>query len=199
MEHNQGEQLRRTVRINEEIKQVIRISSGINLTAVNAMLVAKRSGERSRGYGVVSGELRSFSGRLEALMDETGMLISGMIGDMAWLLNQRRSREQMARATRMSERAAELLGEAMEKKDRDVSKTRKKILDLGGRLDRQAGMALKLCQSGVALARSAKIEAVYGGEMAETLGQVSIEVEGRMAELFERLKFLNAEVQAWQM
>ncbi|MHB1099159.1 MAG: hypothetical protein ACYCZR_06350, partial [Burkholderiales bacterium] len=132
-------------------------------------------------------------------MDETGMLISGMIGDMAWLLNQRRSREQMARATRMSKRAAELLGEAMEKKDRAVSKTRKKILDLGGRLDRQAGMALKLCQSGVALARSAKIEAVYGGEMAGTLGQVSIEVEGRMAELFERLKFLNAEVQAWQM
>ena len=195
---NDGKQLSRTVRINEEIKQVVRISSGINLMAINAMLVARQSGARSRGYGVVSGELRSFSGRLEALMDETGMLISGMIGDMAWLLNQRRSREQMARATRMSERAAELLGEAMEKKDRAVSKTREKILDLGGRLDRQAGMALRHCQSGIALARSARIEAVYGGDMAGGLGQVSVEVEGQMLELFERLKSLSADVRAWQ-
>lgn len=199
VERNQGEQLRRTVRINEEIRQVVRISSGINLTAINAMLVAKRSGECSRGYGVVSGELRSFSGKLEALMDETRMLISGMLGDMAWLLKQGRSMEQMDRAMRMSQRTAELLGEVMEKKDHAASRMRERMRGLGDKLGRQTAIALKLCQGGQALARSAKIEAVYGGEMAGTLEQVSIEVEGRMTELFERLKFLNAEVQMWQM
>ncbi len=193
-----GMQLSRTVRINEEIKQVVRISAGINLMAINAMLVAKRSGARSAGYGVVSGELRSFSGRLESIMLETSGLISRMIGDVASLLNQKRSMARIGRASGMSEITAGLLEEAMESKHLALSGMQNRIRELGDRLGLHSETALRHCQSGVALARSAKIESVYGGEMAGVLEQVSVEVEGRMLALFERLKSLSADVRAWQ-
>ena len=64
----QATELSRVVKANEDIKKVIRISSGVNLVALNAMLVAKRSGERSRGFAVVSSELRVFSRKLEGAM-----------------------------------------------------------------------------------------------------------------------------------
>lgn len=195
---NQGDYLRRTARINEEIKRVVRISTGLNLTAVNAMLVAKRAGERSRGYGVVSGELRSFSSKLEANMAETTELICGMVRDVAFLLDQHRSLRQMDRAVGVSERTAKLLGGAMGRKARAVAETRMKLHGLGNTLARQVGRSMRLCRTGSALAHSAKIEAVYGDEMAATLGQVSREVEDRMVELLETLKSLDADVQAWR-
>lgn len=195
---NQGDNLRRTARINEEIKRVVHISTGINLTAVNAMLVSKRAGERSRGYGVVSGELRNFSRQLEANMGETTPLVTRMVRDVAFLLNQSRSQRQMDRASKMSERTAELLSGVMGKKAYAVAETLEKISYLGNMLARQIGGSLRLCQTGIALSRSAKIEAVYGGEMAGTLRQVSTEVEDRMAELLERLKSLKTDVHAWQ-
>lgn len=195
---NQGEYLRWTARINEKIKRVVLISNGINLTAVNAMLVSKRAGERSRGYGVVSGELRNFSRQLEANMGEMTTLVSGMVRDVAFLLNQCRSQRQMDRALRMSERTAGLLGHAMRRKANAVAEMSKKMHWLGNALARQISGAMRLCHTGSALARSAKIEAVYGGDMAATLGQVSRDVEDRMTELLESLKSLNADVQAWQ-
>lgn len=196
---NQGDCLRRTARINEEIKQVVRISTGINLTAVNAMLVAKRAGERSRGYGVVSGELRNFSSKLEANMAGTTAMVCGMVRDVAFLLDQRRSLRQMDRAVGMSERTAGLLGDAMGRKARTVAETRMKLQGLGNTLARQVDGSMRLCRTGSTLARSARIEAVYGGDMAATLEQVSREVEDRMAELLETLKSLDTEVQAWQV
>ena len=195
---NQGDQLRRTARINEDIKQVVRISTGINLTAVNAMLVAKRAGERSRGYGVVSGELRNFSSKLEDNMAGTTVLVCGMVRDVAFLLNQSRSQRQMDRAVGASERTAGHLGDAIGRKARAVAETRMKLQGLGNALARQVDDSMRLCRTGSALARSARIEAVYGGDMAATLGQVSREVEDRMAELLETLKSLDADVQAWR-
>ena len=41
---DQAADLRRVVMVNEDIKKVIRISTEVNLVALNAMLVAKRSG-----------------------------------------------------------------------------------------------------------------------------------------------------------
>lgn len=195
---NQGDQLRRTARINEEIKQVVRISTGINLTAVNAMLVAKRAGERSRGYGVVSGELRNFSSKLEDSMAATTALVCGMVRDVAFLLNQSRSQRQIDRAVGASERAAAHLGDAIARKARIASESRMKLQGLGHTLARQVHGSMRLCRTGSTLARSARIEAVYGGDMATTLGQVSREVEDRMVELLETLKSLDADVQAWQ-
>lgn len=194
----QGDYLRRTVRINEEIKRVLRISSGINLTAINAMLVSKRAGERSRGYAVVSGELRNFSRKLEVQMGETTLLIAGMVGDVAFLLNQNRSQGQIYRATHLSGRSMELLGDAIGRKAHAISEMRKKLYYVGIKLDRQVSRSLKLCESGVSLARNAKIEAVYGGAMAGTLRQVSTEVEERMTEMLGCLRSLNNEILEWQ-
>lgn len=193
-----GDYLRRTARINEEIKRVLRISSGINLTAINAMLVSRRAGEKSRGYAVVSGELRNFSRKLEVKMAETTALVSGMVGDVAFLLNQNRSQRQMVRATKISVRSMDMLGIAIERKAHAISEKVNELDDLGRRLEKQVRHSLKFCESGISLARNAKIEAVYGGEMAVTLRQVSSEVEDRMTEMLVCLEALNKEIQSWQ-
>lgn len=187
--------LRRTTQIIEEIKGVVRICEGINLTAINAMLVAKRAGEHSRGFGVVSGELRFFSRQLEERMSETTALVSHLARDAAATLNQRRLQQQMERAAGASERSAKLLNTAMEHKVHALSETRGKIRALEDALSRQVTDAIKLCHTGIALGRSAKIEAVYGGSMEATLGQVSHEVEDRMLELLNRLKSLSTDIQ----
>jgi methyl-accepting chemotaxis protein len=198
IQDSRGDYLRRTARINEEIKRIVAISAGINLTAVNAMLVAKRAGERSRGFGVVSGELRTFSRHLEENMGETTVLVSRLVLNVGRLLNETRSQRQIDRAGRMSARSGELLAAVLARKNEALARSREKIGVLGNGLVRQAEAAMRLCQTGNALARSAKIEAVYGGDMAGTLRQVSNEVEERMTELLERLKSLGAGVEAWQ-
>jgi len=142
--------------------------------------------------------LRSFSGRLEIIMLETSNLISRMIGDVASFLNQKRSMARLDRASGMSEITAGLLEDAMGRKRRALSGMQNRMRELGDRLGLHSETALRHCQSGVALSRSAKIESVYGGEMAGILEQVSVEVETQMLELFERLKSLSADVRAWQ-
>lgn len=189
--------LRRTARINEEIKSVVRISESINLTAINAMLVAKRAGRRSLGYGIVSGELRNFSRQLESVMEESGMLISGIVRDAAALSNQTRSLRQMERASGMSDRTVGFLGNAMEMKSHAVLQSREKLDKLGLLLERHTRRAMRICQGGIFLVSSAKIEAVYGDDMASTLNHVSLEIEKRMNELLDRLKLLGSIVQAW--
>lgn len=193
-----GEYLRRTVHFNEEIKHVVCISSGINLTAINAILVARRAGGRSRGYGVVSNELRNFSRKLDGLMTETAQLVSGMVRDVASLLKHERSKRQMDRAAHMTDEAAGLLDVAMGRKGALVSEAKARIREKLGQLDRRTVRALKLSHGATVLARSAKIEAVYGCDMAVALGQVSVEIEAQMDELLGRLKLLNANLQAWQ-
>ena len=89
---SQTSDLHRVVKANEDIKKVIRISSGVNLVALNAMLIAKRSGEKSRGFAVVSSELRVFSRKLEGAMTGLGALIFELVRDAAAMRKQHHER-----------------------------------------------------------------------------------------------------------
>lgn len=186
--------LHRVVRINEEIKKVVRISSEVNLVALNAMLTAKRSGEKSRGFGVVSSELRVFSGKLEHFMTDLEAPVFELLKGVAQLLKQARVQRNFTLAMRGSESAKRLLTPVMMRKEAELAVGREKVKRDWMRLSMLLNRALQLCEMGGALSRSAKIEAVYGGDMTASLKQVSNQIEQTVESILDIIKTLRAEL-----
>jgi hypothetical protein len=186
--------LRRVVKASEAIKKVIRISSGVNLVALNAMLIAKRSGERSRGFAVMSSELRVFSRKLEVAMNELGTLIFELVQDAAAMQKQLHEynhlRATLERGHQMRIRVEPVLARKEEK-----------MSGIGVVLRRdwknfqlQLNCVLQLCETGGFLSRSAKIEAVYGGIMSATLKQVANKIEETVHEIISTLQLLRMQL-----
>lgn len=165
--------LERAVTVNEEIKRIIVTSSEVQLAAMNAMLTAKRAGERSLGFAVVSSELRVFSRQLDGFMQCLAALISGLIQRVAQALKQARVLRALQMAMDQSDGARELLAALARRKQEHIQRTRQDIVQDWAVLSLRLERAQRLCGTGVALSRSAKIEAAHGGDMAPTLRQVA--------------------------
>lgn len=190
----EADDLCRLVRVNEEIKKVIRISSEVNMVALNAMLVAKRSGERSRGFAVVSSELRVFSRKLEGAMTSLGGLVFGLVRDAAVMQKQNRERRHWLETMAQGVAARDLVRSMLCRKEDSMRSTGQVIRHDWSRLQLQLGRALQLCETGGALSRSAKIEAVYGGETSATLKQVAERIEETVNQIFATLKRLRTQL-----
>lgn len=186
--------LRRVVKANEDIKKVIRTSSWVNLVAINAMLIAKRSGERSSGFSVMSSELRVFSHKLEGTLTGLGNLIFGLVRDAAAMQKQchewNHLRATMAHGPLMQERVEPTL----KNKEEIINEIRKAIRQDWRNLQLQLNCILQLCETGGFLSRSAKIEAVYGGEMSVTLKQVANKIEETVNEIISTLQLLRTQL-----
>ena len=190
----QANDLRRVVKANEDIKKVIRISSGVNLVALNAMLVAKRSGERSRGFAVVSSELRVFSHNLDGAMSGLGTLIFELVRDAAAMQKQRQEHGRLLAIMAQGKRMRELVEPALARVDVRICGTVQEIGRDWQKLRLQLNRVLQLCETGGSLARSAKIEAVYGGDMSTILKQVASRIEETVNEIFATLKLLRTQL-----
>lgn len=191
---SQTSDLCRVVKANEDIKKVIRISSGVNLVALNAMLVAKRSGERSRGFAVVSSELRVFSRKLEGAMTGLGALIFELVRDAAAMRKQHHERRHLLNILARGQQMRKLAEPALARMDERMRKTGEEIGRDWHKLGLQLNRVLQLCESGGSLSRSAKIEAVYGGDMSATLKQVANQIEETVNEIFSTLKLLRTQL-----
>jgi len=179
-------ELRRVVALNEEIKAVVEVSRGLGLEAINAMLVSRRAGDSVKGFAVVSTELRSFSHRLATLMD-------GLAGDLAALVHgvadvSRRAyvRGHLA-ATDGAGRHGSELGAAVSRIDLAMATTAMANGHAWSQVRRTLLRSLKLCDNGRALARGARIEAVYGGAMSADLAQAGQAIERTIERIRERL------------
>lgn len=190
----QATDLRRVVRANEDIKKVIRISSEVNLVALNAMLIAKRSGDRSRGFAVVSSELRVFSRKLESAMTGLGRLIFGLVRDAAVMQKQGRERRHWCKTLAHGGEARGLVEQMLVRKEAVMRATGEVMREDWHKLQLQLNRALQLCETGGSLSRSAKIEAVYGGDMSVTLKQVANQIEETVNEIFVTLKLLRSQL-----
>ena len=186
--------LHRVVRINEEIKKVVRISSEGNLVALNAMLTAKRSGEKSRGFGVVSSELRVFSGKLEHFMTDLEAPIFELLKGVAQRLKQARVQRHFALAMLGGDSAKRLLAPVVARKGAELAAGGEMVKRDWKRLSMLLNRALQLCEMGGALSRSAKIEAVYGGDMTASLKQVSNQIEQTVESILAIIKALRSEM-----
>lgn len=195
---NRGDYLRGTASINEEIKHIIEISSKINLSAINAMLVARRAGDKSLGYSVVSFDLRKFSQQLDLNMNDIRHIIADLIQTVATLLGKYRDHSLLIRTADRSELSRKNIAKSLLAKDKDVIDTKNIISAQSDILRNKLDASLKLCHKGASLARSAKIESAYGGNMSRVLTQVSQEVEDRMSELLRVLRIINTKLNVWQ-
>ncbi len=87
-----------TLVICEDIKLIIEIPFKTNLIAVNAMLITRRAGIKSRGFSIIALELRLLSGKLRELMNEVSKIITMMIYDVTILCKAQRMMGYLHRA-----------------------------------------------------------------------------------------------------
>ena len=187
--------LERTIIVNEEIKRIVATSAEMRLAAINAMLTAKRSGEKSLGFAVVSTELRIFSRQLDGYMQSLAELISGLIYSVARMLNQLRMQRIVQTAMDQSKKAGVYIEKLACLKMEHMQIARQGIVKEWDVLTLHILRAERLCGTGVALSRSAKIEAAHGGDMASTLGQVAVQIEGTVGSMRTILMSLKARVE----
>ncbi|MBS1191217.1 MAG: hypothetical protein H6R10_3009 [Rhodocyclaceae bacterium] len=187
---NLGAPLQQVVRANASIRAVIDMARRVNLVAINASLAAKKAGAQARGFGVVSAELRQFSDWLNGQMGDLDRLIAVQVVNLAEVAKERRQHRHLQRAQECCVGSGPMalvtarIGERLSLADQA---NRQRWQDLGLRTRR----ILRLCGTGTALARAAKVEAVYGGAFAGGLRLVAEEIEAAIAAIHETLRELG--------
>lgn len=188
-----GRELRRIVRINEEIKTVVKTAYRINLMAMNAIFLAKRAGQSALGFGVLSNELRRFATDLEQQMIALGQATSGSVVTVTAMVKEARMVKVFERARAQSEGLGrEIIDDSLRRRHGTTLSDR---LDQVAALNRNLVMMIEstasLVEMGGVLARSAKIEAAYGGAFSQSLKQVSSDFEGTIGEIRKSLDSLK--------
>lgn len=188
-----GRELRRIVRTNEEIKSVVATAFKINLMAMNAIFLAKRAGQTALGFGVLSNELRRFATDLQKQMALLREMTYGSVSTVTALVKQARVSRVLERAREESSGAGrKLIDEFMQtRRGLEVSLQREQIAALHRRLGQMIADTAQLVELGSVLARSAKIEAAYGGPSAAALMQVSSDFERTIGEIQRSLVTLT--------
>jgi len=166
-------ELARIVRVNEEIKSIVATAFKINLMALNAIFLAKRAGHAARGFGVLSNELRRFAQDLTREMSLLRDMTANTVAIVTGVVQQKRLNGILE--TALGNCPEPTTGEELVQR-----RGRKQLADKQGRLselDKRLRRALddtaQLVELGGVLARSAKIEAAYGGSFSASLMQVS--------------------------
>lgn len=189
-----GRELRRIVRINEEIKMVVKTAYRINLMAMNAIFLAKRAGQSALGFGVLSNELRRFATDLEQQMIALGQATGGSVATVTAMVKE-------GHVVRMLERARAQCRDGLGREVLDGLLRRHRETTLSDRRDQVAALnrnlammmesTVGLVEMGGVLARSAKIEAAYGGAFSQSLKQVSSDFEDTIGEIRQSLNSLS--------
>lgn len=188
-----GRELRRIVRMNEEIKTVVLRATKINLMAMNAIFLAKRAGQSALGFGVLSNELRRFAMDLQKQMSQLREMTYGSVGTVTALVKQGRMNRLIERTRKESTGSVRnLIDEAMRGRNGlNQARHRDQITALNRRLGQMIADTAQLVELGSVLARSAKIEAAYGGPFSTSLMQVSSDFEHTIGEIQGSLESLS--------
>lgn len=193
-----GRELRRIVRTNEEIKSVVATAFKINLMAMNAIFLAKRAGQTALGFGVLSNELRRFAMDLQKQMSQLREMTYGSVATVTALVKQARINRVLERARKESTGAGRgLVEEFLQARNGfGRSRQREQIVALNRRLSQMIADTTQLVELGSVLARSAKIEAAYGGQFSSALMQVSSDFERTIGEIQRSLESLTKQQDA---
>jgi methyl-accepting chemotaxis protein len=198
MTRDTGRELRRIVNTNEEIKRVVATASRINLMAMNALFLAKRAGQTALGFGVLSNELRSFALELQKQMTLLREMTYGGVATITALVKQARLNSVLERTRKESSGIGRsLIDEFMGSRHVLVyAGHREQISALNRRLSQMIADTTQLAELGSVLARSAKIEAAYGGTFSAALMQVSSDFERTIGEIQRSLERLTKQQDA---
>lgn len=188
-----GHELRRIVRINEEIKSVVAKAFKINLMAMNAIFLAKRAGQSALGFGVLSNELRRFATDLQQQMTTLRETTYGSVSTVTALLKQARI-SRLLESTRIEAQGEgkSLVQQLVRSRDEStLARSQEQMVSLSRRLSHMIADTTQLVELGSVLARSAKIEAAYGGGFSTSLMQVSSDFEKIISEIQHSLESLT--------
>lgn len=188
-----GRELRRIVRANEEIKHVVATAGRIGLMAMNAIFLAKRAGQSALGFGVLSDELRRFSLDLQTQMTQLREMTYGTVASLTALLKQARTQQLLERTREESGGAGRRLVDAFLQTRHETAGSfghRERIAAMHRSLGLMLADTAQLVELGGVLARSAKIEAAYGGPFSAALMQVSSDFERTIGEIRHSLENL---------
>jgi methyl-accepting chemotaxis protein len=196
--HDTGRELRRIVRTNEEIKSVVATAFKINLMAMNAIFLAKRAGQTALGFGVLSNELRRFAMDLQKQMSMLREMTYGSVATVTALVKQARLNRVLERARKESSGTGRSLIEEFLRTRHGLAyaRHREQIAALNRRLTQMISDTAQLVELGSVLARSAKIEAAYGGSFSAALMQVSSDFERTIGEIQRSLESLSKQQDA---
>lgn len=188
-----GGELRRIVRVNEEIKSVVATAFKINLMAMNAIFLAKRAGQAALGFSVLSNELRRFAADLQQQMEVLRQMTHGSVATVTALIKSERINRMLDRLR------AQASGKARDTIEHHLrggpissqALSHDSIAAQNRRLNQTIADTAQLVELGSVLARSAKIEAAYGGPFSAALMQVSSDFERTIAEIHRSLELLS--------
>lgn len=183
-----------TLMICENIKLIIEIPFKTNLIAINALLITRRAGAKSRGFSVIAKELHLLSNQLRALMIEVSRVIAAMIYDVTILCKVRWMMNYLQRA-KMGDKF-EIMTPAIATKQNAMNKLNDGIEEDLTSLLQTLEHAYQLCRSSEALVRNAKIEASYGLELSGELKLVAERIETTMNEITLSLSTLIHNIRA---
>lgn len=169
-------ELMRIVRMSEEIKGIVGIAFKINIMALNAIFLAKRAGSAALGFGVLSNELRVFSGELRETMSKLSGLIHANVSAVSVTLQESRHDALFLRTAAALPQHPQLK-EVLENRRLRQETRAQRIATLRRDLALAIDDVARLVELGSVLAKSAKIEAAYGASFAAPLAQVSGEFD----------------------
>lgn len=178
-------ELRLIASVNESIKQAIDASANISLIAVNANLVAGRSGTDAAGFCIVANELRRFSDSMAASMLKWSGLIYELVRATAANRNQARRLYKLHAAARLSPKAAQAIVATRLRSEHALAVistlNSERVIELQNLMSR----AEKQHMTGVVIARSAMIESAYGGSMQPVLQQIAESIDAAIRRFTE--------------
>lgn len=181
------------VRINEDIKSVVKLARSINLLALNAILLSRRAGSVALGFGVISDELRLFSKTLTQTMQTLMKLSYASVQTVS--LHQRHSR-----MNKLMTLASQQIAESNFRVDIQHSAEREmllrhNIIQTYEGLQKLLGDAEDASRFGSVISRSLKIEATYGGSFSNMLAQIALDFGRYIDAIPEILNRLNNNLQ----
>ena len=181
------------VLVNEEIKAIVATAFRINLMALNAIFLAKRAGNAALGFGVLSNELRRFAQDLTRRMSSLRDMTSGSVGSVTGVVQQQRNTAILTEAIRLSGEGVPGVREARKRGALRLAEQQASLRALDMRLRAAVEETQQLVELGGVLARSAKIEAAYGGGFSPALMQVSTDFAEVIAQIKRSLEVLGKE------
>lgn len=187
-------QLARIVRSNEEIKSIVATAFKINLMALNAIFLAKRAGTAALGFGVLSNELRRFAQDLTQQMASLREMTAESVTAVSNLMQQRRLDRILELAVLACEgREIPGLELVMARAEGTMTGKFQRLRQFDKVLHRALEATGQLVELGGVLARSAKIEAAYGGQYSSSLMQVSTDFADVIDQIKRSLEKLTRE------
>ncbi|TJY59824.1 chemotaxis protein [Sinimarinibacterium sp. CAU 1509] len=163
------------MRVNEQIKDVVRPAFRISIMALNAILLARRAGDAARGFGVLSGELRRFAGELSQNMEALRQLTATSVIAVTALVKDGRYLAIIDRVGQPDGAIGEQVEQVRLRQQRANERRLGELKQMRSALAQLVGDLRPLVQLGIVLARLARVEAAYGGAFAQSLTQVSAE------------------------